>query len=102
MLGMDIKAQILILSVSHWTIQNENKSGYTLWSCMSESSSTNKKGFEPVKQSLSADQVNVVAPILGDVKLPCICDCTFTIVTGGQSAKPVLKSIDKVVKSLEF
>lgn len=103
MLGMDIKGQALIMSVNQWSIEKENKSGFTVWMCLSESSTANKKGFEPIKQSLDITSASILAPILSsNVKLPAICEATFTLVTGGQSAKPILKNIDKVIKQLEL
>lgn len=103
MLGMDIKAQVLVLSINQWNIEKENKSGFTLWMCMSESNSSNKKGFEPVKQSLDIDKASILSPILSkDVKLPAIFDCIFTLSTGGQSAKPVIKTVEKFIKSVEL
>lgn len=103
MLGMEVKAQVLFLSVNQWNIEKENKAGFTVWMCMSESKSSNKKGFEPVKQSLEISNASIVAPLLAsDTKLPCIAECSFDIVAGGQSAKTVLKSVNKVIKSIDL
>lgn len=103
MLGMDIKAQVLFLSVNQWTIERDNKSGFTAWMCMSESNTSNKRGYEPVKQSLDISFASTLSPVLAQgIKFPVVCDCTFSLSTGGQSAKPVLKSIDKIIKSIEL
>ena len=103
MLGMNFNAKVGILSVSQWNIEKENKAGFTVWMILSESTTQNKKGFEPVKASFDISRAGDLAPILSsEVKLPVVCDCTFTLTTGGQQAKPSLVSIDEVIHEIEL